>query len=190
LGDVMAISPGHDDRWREPTGVYQQRSLASTFFLDPWGWVRLTAVPAAPSVMPRRSFAIAKQYPPSHRARPASPARAPKRSQLAPIPETACGSRWRCRSVRGAAPSTGSACAIHTRSPRTPPAAPSVCDHLPVCARTYAYLAGLAVAESAARLAPKTHRRLHALLSSSPRSVPRNVADGGISVHFYLRIRT
>jgi hypothetical protein len=93
LGDVITISPGHDDRSRDPTGVYQQRSLASISFVGRWGWARLTAVPTVPSVMPRRSFAIARQYLPSPRARRVPPARAPKRSQLAPIPETACGSR-------------------------------------------------------------------------------------------------
>ena len=44
---VIDVRPGHDDRQRDATPVYQQMTLAPIFFPDPSGWGRQLLAPAA-----------------------------------------------------------------------------------------------------------------------------------------------
>jgi len=112
---VIHVGCGHDERQRDATTVDQQMPLAPLFFPDPSGWVRRLPVPTAPSSVHRRRFAIARRYPACRRTRPDQPSTTTRRSLLSPIRESACGPRWRCRSVRRATPSTGSPCAARIR---------------------------------------------------------------------------
>src|ERR1700674_1051358 len=120
LRDVMTISADHDERERDATRVDQQHSLAPIFFPDPSDWVRPTLAPTGPSPTPRRRFASARQCPPCRRIPPGPPAIASRRHPRVPTQGIACEWRLRSQTAPAAAPSTGTLCVIHRRSPRIP----------------------------------------------------------------------
>src|SRR5450759_1689619 len=182
LGDIMTIRPGHDDRERGATLVYQEHSLAPIFSPGPSGWVRPTLAQAAPSPSPRQRFAIAKRYLPYRHTPLARPATDDGTSRPAPTPGISCGRRWRCRSVPWVVLSTDTRYAVRTLPLQTRSEAPWACDRHRACVRS-AFSRPVDAPESRARLASRTHRqRPMTVVCSLPSFSPsmRTSRDGEI----------
>lgn len=108
-------------------------------------------------------FASATRCLPSRHTQPTQLATRRGRTRLAPIPESACGSRSHCRSAPRAVLSTGSLCAARTRSPRIQHAARSVCAHpragVDICVCSDVRAAAAPAAPPSARMRPILPKR-------------------------------